>query len=217
MDEPLSEPSMETALKQGLPRSIIDVTNKGFRQRRRFPARNGARRSARGVLLRSRRHQSAAGAAVALQRRFGTRRLKYYRFQTPDDNMVDFYDENGRSMAQVPGAQTNRRGRDYSAVRNALFTQSCITRACTPASIGRALIGTPIYAAGNGVIIKAGWDGGYGRRVEIQHANGYVTAHNPMSPFGRAIAEGARASFRVRLSVISATLDRRPARTCITR
>jgi murein DD-endopeptidase MepM/ murein hydrolase activator NlpD len=54
-----------------------------------------------------------------------------------------------------------------------------------------APIGTPIYAAGNGVVIKAGWDGGYGRRVEIQHANGYVTAYNHMSGFGRGIAEGA--------------------------
>jgi murein DD-endopeptidase MepM/ murein hydrolase activator NlpD len=53
-----------------------------------------------------------------------------------------------------------------------------------------APIGTPIYAAGNGVIIKAAWDGGYGRRVEIQHANGYVTAYNHMSGFGRGIAEG---------------------------
>jgi murein DD-endopeptidase MepM/ murein hydrolase activator NlpD len=54
-----------------------------------------------------------------------------------------------------------------------------------------APIGTPIYAAGNGTIIKAGWDGGYGRRVEIQHANGYVTAYNHMSGFGRGVAEGA--------------------------
>ena len=54
-----------------------------------------------------------------------------------------------------------------------------------------APIGTPIYAAGNGVIIKAAWDGGYGRRVEIQHANGYVTAYNHMSGFGRTIVEGA--------------------------
>ena len=54
-----------------------------------------------------------------------------------------------------------------------------------------APIGTPIFAAGNGVIIKAGWDGGYGRRVEIQHANGYVTTYNHMSGFGRGIVEGA--------------------------
>ena len=47
-----------------------------------------------------------------------------------------------------------------------------------------------IFAAGNGVIIKAGWDSGYGRRVEIQHANGYVTTYNHMSAFGRGVAEG---------------------------
>ena len=55
-----------------------------------------------------------------------------------------------------------------------------------------APIGTPIFAAGNGVIIKAGWESGYGRRVEIQHANGYVTTYNHMSGFGRGVAEGVR-------------------------
>ena len=55
-----------------------------------------------------------------------------------------------------------------------------------------APIGTPIFAAGNGVVIKAEWDSGYGRRVEIQHANGYVTTYNHMSGFGRGIADGVR-------------------------
>jgi murein DD-endopeptidase MepM/ murein hydrolase activator NlpD len=47
-------------------------------------------------------------------------------------------------------------------------------------------IGTPIMAAGNGTVIKAEWDSGYGRRVEIQHANGYVTSYNHMSRFAAA-------------------------------
>ncbi len=55
---------------------------------------------------------------------------------------------------------------------------------------GRAPIGTPIFAAGNGEIVKAGWSSGYGRRVEIQHINGYVTTYNHMSAFGRGIKEG---------------------------
>ena len=53
-------------------------------------------------------------------------------------------------------------------------------------------IGTPIMAAGNGTVIKAEWDSGYGRRVELQHANGYVTSYNHMSRFGRGVAPGAR-------------------------
>uniref|UniRef100_UPI0013D4B2AA M23 family metallopeptidase n=1 Tax=Klebsiella pneumoniae TaxID=573 RepID=UPI0013D4B2AA len=36
-------------------------------------------------------------------------------------------------------------------------------------------IGTPIIAAGNGTIIKAAWSSGYGRRIEIEHANGYTS------------------------------------------
>jgi murein DD-endopeptidase MepM/ murein hydrolase activator NlpD len=44
-----------------------------------------------------------------------------------------------------------------------------------------APIGTPIVAAAPGVVIKAGWNsGGYGRLVDIQHADGTFTryAHN---------------------------------------
>ena len=53
-------------------------------------------------------------------------------------------------------------------------------------------IGTPIVSAGNGTIIKAGWESGYGRRVEVQHANGYVTAYSHQSRFAKGIAPGAK-------------------------
>ncbi len=36
-------------------------------------------------------------------------------------------------------------------------------------------LGDPIYAADNGVVIFAGWGGGYGNLVKINHGNGYVT------------------------------------------
>jgi murein DD-endopeptidase MepM/ murein hydrolase activator NlpD len=52
--------------------------------------------------------------------------------------------------------------------------------------------GAPIFAAGNGTVIKAEWDSGYGRRVEIQHLNGYVTTYSHMSAFAKGITEGAK-------------------------
>ena len=55
-----------------------------------------------------------------------------------------------------------------------------------------APIGTPIFAAGNGVVTKAARESGYGNRVEIQHANGYVTTYNHLSGFARGISDGAR-------------------------
>ncbi|HYF55872.1 MAG TPA: M23 family metallopeptidase, partial [Salinarimonas sp.] len=47
-------------------------------------------------------------------------------------------------------------------------------------------------AAGNGTVIKAEWDSGYGRRIEIQHTNGYVTAYSHQSRFAGGIRPGAR-------------------------
>ena len=48
--------------------------------------------------------------------------------------------------------------------------------------------GTPIYAAADGVVISAGFDGGYGRMVRLRHANGIETRYAHMSRFARGIA-----------------------------
>ncbi len=45
----------------------------------------------------------------------------------------------------------------------------------------RATRGTPIHATGSGKVIAAGWNGGYGRMVEIEHAGGYTTRFGHMS------------------------------------
>lgn len=38
-----------------------------------------------------------------------------------------------------------------------------------------ALSGTPVYATGNGTVIQAGWQTGYGNLIKIDHGFGYVT------------------------------------------
>jgi murein DD-endopeptidase MepM/ murein hydrolase activator NlpD len=55
-----------------------------------------------------------------------------------------------------------------------------------------APIGTPILAAGDGVVIKSGWDSGYGKHTEIQHINGYVTTYSHQSAFAKGIQPGVR-------------------------
>ena len=46
-----------------------------------------------------------------------------------------------------------------------------------------APIGTPIYATGDGVIVAAGVERGYGNRIMINHSYGYVTKYAHMSRF----------------------------------
>lgn len=55
-----------------------------------------------------------------------------------------------------------------------------------------AKYGTPIYAAGDGVIEKASWVSGYGRFVRIKHVNGYETGYGHMSRIADGMAPGVR-------------------------
>ena len=55
-----------------------------------------------------------------------------------------------------------------------------------------AASGTPVMAAGNGVIEKASWFGGYGRYVRVRHVNAYSTAYAHLSRYARGIKPGAR-------------------------
>jgi murein DD-endopeptidase MepM/ murein hydrolase activator NlpD len=45
----------------------------------------------------------------------------------------------------------------------------------------RAPIGSQIKATASGIVRKAGWNGGYGRMVEIDHGNGLATRFAHMS------------------------------------
>jgi murein DD-endopeptidase MepM/ murein hydrolase activator NlpD len=44
-------------------------------------------------------------------------------------------------------------------------------------------MGQPIYAADNGVVVFAGWGGGYGNLVRVSHGNGYETYYAHFSGF----------------------------------
>lgn len=52
--------------------------------------------------------------------------------------------------------------------------------------------GTPIYAAGDGTIVKQGWFGGYGRYIRVRHNREYSTAYAHMSRFAKGMFEGKR-------------------------
>lgn len=45
----------------------------------------------------------------------------------------------------------------------------------------RGAVGSPARATARGKVIKAGWNGGYGRMVEIDHGNGYTTRYAHLS------------------------------------
>jgi len=58
-----------------------------------------------------------------------------------------------------------------------------------------APIGTPIQAAGSGVVLSAGWGGGYGNLIQIDHGNGIVSRYAHLSQMdvatGQPVSAGA--------------------------
>ena len=55
-----------------------------------------------------------------------------------------------------------------------------------------ARTGTPIMAAGDGVVLRANRFGSFGNYLRIRHANGYETAYAHLNGFAKGVRKGAR-------------------------
>jgi murein DD-endopeptidase MepM/ murein hydrolase activator NlpD len=116
---------------------------------------------------------------------------KYYRFQTPDDAVVDYYDETGKSakkfLVRKPVNNAIMRS-GFGARRHPILGYVKMHTGVDWATP----YGTPIFASGNGVVEKVGPEGGYGKYVRIKHNNGYETAYGHMSAFAKGMEPGKR-------------------------
>ncbi|MBZ9886201.1 MULTISPECIES: M23 family metallopeptidase [unclassified Mesorhizobium] len=119
---------------------------------------------------------------------FGGQTRNFYRFQMQDGS-VDYFDENGSSAKQFLLRNPLPNGRFTSGFGARRHPILGYVRMHTGTDWA-APIGTPIIAAGNGVVEKAGWAGGYGKQIIIRHANGYETSYNHQSAFAKGIEEG---------------------------
>ena len=123
--------------------------------------------------------------------KFGETETRFYRFEDPDDHSVDYFDQSGKSIRQFLLR---------SPVPNGVFTSGFGMRRHPILGFARmhtgvdwaAPRGTPIIAAGDGVVEKAGWDsGGFGNQTMIRHANGYVSSYNHQSAIAKGVVAGA--------------------------
>jgi murein DD-endopeptidase MepM/ murein hydrolase activator NlpD len=116
---------------------------------------------------------------------------KYYRFQTPDDAVVDYYDETGKSAKKF----LVRKPVNNAIMRSGFGSRRHPILGYVKMHTGvdwATAYGTPIFASGNGVVEVAGWEGGYGKYVKLKHNNGYETAYGHMSAFAKGLEVGKR-------------------------
>ncbi|CCV11393.1 M23 family metallopeptidase [Mesorhizobium sp. STM 4661] len=121
---------------------------------------------------------------------FGGTTRNFYRFQMQDGG-TDYFDENGSSAQQFLLRNPLPAGKFRSGFGARRHPILGYVRMHTGVDWA-APIGTPIIAAGNGVVEKAGWAGGYGKQIILRHANGYETTYNHQSAFAKGIEPGVR-------------------------
>ena len=116
------------------------------------------------------------------------RGVKFYRFARGSD--VEFYDEFGKNIkgfllkTPVDGARiTSLFGLRHHPVLG-------YTRAHQGVDFGAGW-GTPILAAGDGVVAQAGPWGGYGNWLRIRHTGGWDTGYGHISRYAAGIRPGA--------------------------
>ena len=113
-----------------------------------------------------------------------------YRF-TPKSGNSDYFDDKGRSVRKtlmrtpIDGARLSS---GFGLRKHPILGYSRMHRGVDFA----APRGTPIYAAGDGTIERAGRNGGYGKYIRIRHNGSYKTAYAHMKGYAKGIKKGKR-------------------------
>lgn len=114
---------------------------------------------------------------------------RVYRYQSPATGDADYFDEDGHSLRKFLLRKPIAEGRMSSPFGMRFHPILGYSRLHNGVDWA-APRGTPIVAAGDGIVKAAGMHGGYGNRVELSHAYGYATAYNHMASIAKSIAPG---------------------------
>lgn len=117
--------------------------------------------------------------------------IRLYRYAPKDGGTADYYDPQGHSARKllmrtpINGARLTSR---YGRRKHPILGYTLMHRGL---DFG-ARRGTPVMAAGDGVIEKSQRFGAYGKYVRIRHTSRYKTAYAHLSAFGRGVRRGRR-------------------------
>lgn len=132
------------------------------------------------------------GRVAAADLTVGGKSLTAYAFE--QDGKLKFFDADGRSLQRAflkAPVEFRRISSGFSRSRR--HPVLGIFRAHQGIDYAAAS-GTPVMAAGDGVVTSAGWMGGYGRVVEIRHRSGITTRYGHLSGIASGVRTGARVS-----------------------
>jgi len=116
--------------------------------------------------------------------------LEYFLFKT-NDGFYDYFNSKGKNVKKtlmktpIDGAKLSS---SYGVRKHPILGYNKLHKGLDFA----APTGTPIYAAGNGVIEYIGRNGAYGKYIRIRHNSSYKTAYAHLNKFKKGIRKGIR-------------------------
>jgi murein DD-endopeptidase MepM/ murein hydrolase activator NlpD len=119
-------------------------------------------------------------------------KLNFFNYENKY-GLPQYYDENGKSSKRtimktpINGARLSS---GYGNRKHPILGYTKMHRGLDFA----APLGTPVFAAGDGIIEKAGWNGSYGRYIRIRHTGTYKTAYAHLSGINKNVSVGKRVS-----------------------
>ena len=182
-----------SALKAGLPRAIVAEAIRVYSYDVDFQ-RDVRRGDSLEVLYEQYEtadgHQVKTGDILFARINVGGQSTVAYRYETKDGH-ADFFTGDGKSlkkaimMTPIDGARISS---GFGVRKHPVLGYTKMHKGVDFA----APTGTPIYAAGDGTIEKAGRFSSYGNYVRIRHAGSTKTAYAHMSRYGKGITPGVR-------------------------
>ncbi len=135
----------------------------------------------------------AVGLGRILAARFNHYGKDQFAFYFEQDSMGDYFDEKGQSLQRAFLKAPLKYSRISSHFSNSRFHPVLKYHRPHHGVDYAAPVGTPVYAIGQGVVTRKGYQGGgAGNYLYIKHNSVYTTAYLHLKGFAKGISEGTR-------------------------
>jgi murein DD-endopeptidase MepM/ murein hydrolase activator NlpD len=181
----------ETALRNRVPRAIVDELVRVYSYDIDFQRKARPGDSLEVLYTGDEENSDPKPDVLFASLTVGGELKKYYRYVSPDDGVVDYYDETGKSAKKFLVRKPVNDGMMRSGFGSRRHPILGYTKMHTGVDWA-APMGTPIYASGNGTVEIAGWESGYGKYIRLKHNYGYETAYGHMTAFARGMEPGVK-------------------------
>jgi murein DD-endopeptidase MepM/ murein hydrolase activator NlpD len=132
------------------------------------------------------------GRVLAADLTISGKSLTAFRFGEGNGRSALYYDAEGNSLRRAFLRAPVEFRRISSRFASSRFHPVLGLRRRHEGTDYSAAPGTPVMAAGDGVVLRAGRAGGYGNLIEVRHLNGITTRYGHLRGFARNLRRGVR-------------------------